>query len=122
MFFSDIIAIHLAVIVTLWFRISYAGDVHEIMFYFIRGASLAITVFYLIIFVLNGLYSMRWDMARFDQMMRVSRSILFGSLFVFIITFDPQDMFSIGRLSIIPFIIGLLLFINLLKASTLPLQ
>jgi lipopolysaccharide/colanic/teichoic acid biosynthesis glycosyltransferase len=112
LFVSDIIAIHLSVLVTLWFRIIYAGDVHEIMFYFIRGASLAITVFYIIVFALNGLYSMRWDVARFDQVMRVSRSILFSSLIVFIITFDPEDMFSIGRLSIIPFIIGLLVFVN----------
>jgi UDP-GlcNAc:undecaprenyl-phosphate GlcNAc-1-phosphate transferase len=113
LFISDFVAIHLSIIITLWFRIIYAGDVHDIMFYFIRGASLAITVFYLIVFALNGLYSMRWDVARFDQVMRVSRSILFSSLIVFIITFDPQDLFSMGRLSIIPFVLSLLVFVNI---------
>jgi UDP-GlcNAc:undecaprenyl-phosphate GlcNAc-1-phosphate transferase len=109
---SDIVSIHLAVLITLWFRAQYAQDAHEIIYYFSRGASLVIAIFYLGVFALHGLFNMRWDVARFDQVMRVSRCILFGSLFVFIITFDPDDMFSLGRLSIIPFMISLLLFVN----------
>jgi UDP-GlcNAc:undecaprenyl-phosphate GlcNAc-1-phosphate transferase len=112
LFLSDILSIHLAIVVTLWFRDLYAYNAHEMLYYFVRGASLVISVFYLIVFALNGLYNMRWDVARFDQVMRVSRSILFGSLLIFIATLDPEQIFSLGRLSILPFTLSMLLFVN----------
>jgi len=68
---------------------------------------LFITLGWLFLFILNDLYSMRWDISRFDKVRRISKTIFFGILLLFVITLDTSAIWSQGR-------IGLLLYAGLL--------
>jgi UDP-GlcNAc:undecaprenyl-phosphate GlcNAc-1-phosphate transferase len=114
---TDIITINLALMASYWLRFysgmfetsySFAPD------YFLTPALLVVvTLFFLGLFSLNGLYGMRWDLSRFDQAMRVSRVIVFAILLVFLITLDPEHLFASSRLNLLFFASLLLIFVNL---------
>lgn len=55
---------------------------------------------------------MRWDVSRFDQIRRVGKVLIFGLLIIFVITLDPANIFSEGRISIIIYGIALFITIN----------
>jgi len=58
------------------------------------------------------LYQMRWDISRFDQLLRTSRVIIFGAALLFLITLDPSRLFSSSRLTLIFYALLLLLLVN----------
>jgi len=102
---SDIINLNIALLLTYLIRF-HSGLFENLSalssnYYLTSGVWLLLTIFFIFLFILNGLYSMRWDVSRFDQLIRVSRVILFGTLILFIITLDPGKIFSIARLSIL---------------------
>ncbi|MCB0277184.1 MAG: sugar transferase [Calditrichaeota bacterium] len=79
---GDILAINLAGYGTWWFRFQ-SGMGNPLNFkalqdFFTEPVFLVITGIWLLIFWLNGLYRMHWDLSRFDQAMRVTRVITFG--------------------------------------------
>jgi UDP-GlcNAc:undecaprenyl-phosphate GlcNAc-1-phosphate transferase len=114
---SDVIMLNMALLITYFIRFQ-SGFFENISnlsldFYFTSGIWLLLTSFFILLFVLNGLYSMRWEVSRFDQVIRVSRVILFGTIILFIITFDPEKIFSPSRLNIIIYAGMLIFLINL---------
>ncbi len=113
---SDVMMLNLALLLTYLIRF-HSGLFENIVslsldYYFTSGVWLLLTSFFIILFILNGLYSMRWDVSRFDKVIRVSRVILFGSLVLFIITFDPGRIFSAARLNILIYAGILMLLVN----------
>ena len=86
------------------------------------GPMFVVTIFWLGLFFLNDLYSMRWDVSRFDKMRRVSNTILFGLLLVFIVTWDSAAFLSAGRLSILIYGALLLFFINLMRLLVIGIE
>ncbi len=114
---SDVITLNLALLITYLIRF-HSGLFENIAdlslnFYFTSGIWLLLTIFFIFLFGLNGLYSMRWDISRFDQVIRVSRVILFGTIILFLITLDPDKLFSPSRLNIVVYAGFLMILVNL---------
>ncbi len=113
---SDVIMLNLSLIFTYIIRF-HSGlfdnpTFLSLDYYFNSGIWLLATSFFIFLFILNGLYSMRWDVSRFDNVIRVSRVILFGAFILFIITLDPGRIFSVARLNILIYAIILMLLVN----------
>jgi lipopolysaccharide/colanic/teichoic acid biosynthesis glycosyltransferase len=113
---SDLVMLNLALLITYLIRF-HSGLFNNISslsleYYLSSGIWLLMSSFFILLFVLNGLYSMRWDISRFDQVLRVSRVILFGALVLFLITLDPRDVFAASRLNIVVYSVILIFFIN----------
>jgi lipopolysaccharide/colanic/teichoic acid biosynthesis glycosyltransferase len=114
--FTDIVAINLSLAITYWFRF-YSGIYQDIgsvppAIAPAATASIIFTIFFTGLFALNGLYNIRWDLSRFDIVLRLSRVITFGAIIIFIITIDPDQMISPSRLTIVFYSIFLILLIN----------
>jgi UDP-GlcNAc:undecaprenyl-phosphate/decaprenyl-phosphate GlcNAc-1-phosphate transferase len=119
LFMSDIIAINIALIFLYWIKFE-SGIFSEIGFpapgiQSFLNISIISTFFFVVLFALNGLYNIKWDLSRFDILLKTSRIILFGGFIIFIITLDPSHILSASRLSIIIFIAILILLINGLR-------
>jgi len=114
---SDVIMINLALLIT--YLIRFQSGLFEnftsltLDFYFSSGIWLLLTSFLILLFVLNGLYTMRWDVSRFDQVVRISRVILFGTIILFFVTLDPEKLLSPSRLSLIVYAGILIILVNL---------
>jgi lipopolysaccharide/colanic/teichoic acid biosynthesis glycosyltransferase len=55
---------------------------------------------------------MRWDISRFDKVVRTSRMIIFGSVILFIATMDPDKLLSVNRLNILIYTVILGILVN----------
>jgi len=113
---SDVLMLNLALIFTYMIRF-HSGLFDNptslsLDYYFNSGIWLLLTSFFIFLFILNGLYSMRWDVSRFDKVIRVSRVLLFGAFILFIITLDPGRIFSPARLTIVIYTLILFLLVN----------
>ena len=69
-------------------------------------------IFWMGLFALNDLYKMRWDVSRFDQVLRISKIITWGVVLLFIVTIDPENLLSAGRITVILYGFILWLFVN----------
>ncbi len=74
---------------------------------------LILTLFWLILFVLNDLYSLRWDVSRFDHLRSSGKVILFGGAVLFLMTMEQGVIFSEGRLTLLIYIAVLLFLVSL---------
>ncbi len=111
---SDILMINAALLLTWWIKFE-SGFLHvnrpvPMDEFLLTPVTFILTVGWIILFVLNNLYNLRWDVARFDKVMHTSRVIIFGILLLFFITLDPANPFSEGRLTLLIYG-GLLLFL-----------
>ena len=113
---SDFFMIHLSLLVTYWLRFNSGlfseMNTYTVQYFLSSGVSFIICFFYIFLFSLNGLYNLRWDVSRFDHTLKTSRVIIFGFIILFIITSDPQNIFSFSRLSIMFFLMILLILVN----------
>ncbi|HEM48754.1 MAG TPA: hypothetical protein ENO27_00955, partial [Caldithrix sp.] len=111
---SDIFTINIALLITWWFRFKSGLMIVERPVDLTIAMNLPVifivTFSWIGLFILNNLYNMRWDVSRFDQIRRVGKVILFGLMIIFIVTLDPTNVFSEGRLAII--IYGITMFIT----------
>jgi UDP-GlcNAc:undecaprenyl-phosphate GlcNAc-1-phosphate transferase len=114
---SDVIMLNLALLLTylIRFRSGLFDNISNLTlnFYFTSGIWLLLTSFFILLFALNGLYSMPWDISRFDKVIRISRVILFGTVVLFFITLDPEKIFSASRINIVVYAGFLILLVNL---------
>jgi UDP-GlcNAc:undecaprenyl-phosphate GlcNAc-1-phosphate transferase len=114
---SDVIMLNLALFVT--YLVRFQSGLFEnisnlsLNFYVTSGIWLLLTSFFILLFALNGLYSMSWDISRFDQVVRNSRVILFGTLLLFIVTLDPEKILSASRINIIIYAGILMILVNI---------
>lgn len=119
LFVSDIIAINITLVLLYWVKFE-SGMISEISLpapgipsFF--ALSVVISLFFIGLFALNGLYNIKWDLSRFDILLKTSRIVFFGGIIIFIITLDPGHILSTSRLSILFFIALLILLINSLR-------
>ncbi|MEL6822240.1 MAG: hypothetical protein AAFP70_10795, partial [Calditrichota bacterium] len=87
-FISDILAMFLALYLTFWFRFQsgiWPGEGNTFWEFIENPVFLFLTAFWLLLFWLNGLYRMGWDISRFDKLLRVSRVIVYGTLFFLVL-------------------------------------
>jgi len=114
---SDVIMINLALLFTYYIR--FQSGLFEnisnlsLTFYASSGIWLLLTSFFILLFALNGLYAMPWDISRFDKVIRISRVILFGTIVLFLATLDPEKIFSASRINIVIYAGTLVILVNL---------
>ncbi len=112
---SDVLAVNLAFYFTWWvkiqFKLGQATRLSESLI-FEPVVLIIFTLAWIFLFYLNNLYSLRWDISRFDQFIRVSKTILFGLIILFILTFNPAELFTEGRLNLLLYGTFLLLLVN----------
>jgi UDP-GlcNAc:undecaprenyl-phosphate/decaprenyl-phosphate GlcNAc-1-phosphate transferase len=112
---SDIITLNLSMVVFIWIRFKFglmATTTQTFEEILSLKPLLMVTLTWLILFVLNDLYTMRWDISRFDKARRISKTILFGILIFFIATWDNDHIISQSRLTIVLYAILLIGFVN----------
>lgn len=107
----DIMMINISLLLTWWVRFS-AGIISvsrpiPLSEFLFPGIILLITAGWILLFILNDLYNMNWDVSRFDQIQHIAKVILFGILILFVITIDFARPFSEGKIALI--IYGLIL-------------
>lgn len=113
---TDIIAINLALALAYWFRF-YSGFYDEIAilppdYYFGSAVSVILTLFFVIVLALNGLYAISWDISRFDLLTRIIKVIFFGSVVIYLVTLDPENFLSASRLTIVLYFLTLMICVG----------
>ncbi len=112
---SDVIALNISMIIFIWVRFKLGLMVNTTQTFeeiLSLQPMLAVTITWLILFVLNNLYTMRWDISRFDKIRRISKIILFGILIFFIVTLDNNNIISQTRMTILLYGVLLIGFVN----------
>lgn len=119
--FGDLIAVNASLYLTYWFKF-HSGVFQPLAFrslqdYLVTPVFLLFSLGWLILFWLNGLYSMPWDVSRFDKTIRVSKVITAGVIIWYIIfavlNWDINSLFSQSRLSTLFFYWGVMIvFVN----------
>jgi len=123
LYISDIVAINIALIFLYWFKFE-SGILSQINLpapgiqsYF--AISVISTLFFIVLFALNGLYNIKWDLSRFDILLKTSRIILFAGIIIFVITLDPNHVLSTSKIGILFFIVLLIVLINGLRLTVI---
>lgn len=114
---SDILAINIALYLTYWvkfqsglFAEAYYRPVSE---YFSSPVFILLLLGWIILFYLNNLYRMDWDISRFEKALRISKVITFGVLFIGLMTLDYQQLVNRSQLlSILSYWVVMLLCVN----------
>ena len=114
---ADILAVNLALFLVYWIRFHPgtlpAGE--YIPFSFFLNPALWITLYWLFIFVFNGLYKSTWDISRIDEILSLFKSISLGVLLLAVATLDLSDPFPSTRLVVFIYWIALLFWTILFR-------
>jgi UDP-GlcNAc:undecaprenyl-phosphate GlcNAc-1-phosphate transferase len=123
-FFGDVLSINLAIYLTWWFRFQ-SGVVNPLTLrslqdYLVAPVWLIFTAYWVILFWLNGLYQMPWDVSRFKKAIRITKVVSFGVLVLLLVLnldiFMQRDLsrlLSITQLSTLGFYwLSLVIFVN----------
>lgn len=115
LFFTDILMFNLALIVfvSIKFHFKLTSSTLLTLSEVLDPLNLVIvTIPWLVLFFLNNLYSMSWDVSRFDKVRRVSKTLIFGLLVIYFITIDFTDLLSESRAALVLYGLLLILFVN----------
>lgn len=103
LFMTDIVSINVALYLTYWFKfqsgIVRPLGIRSIQDYFTTPVFLIFTIGWIMLFWLNEMYNMPWDVSRFDKSVRLSRIITFGTIVLGLITLDFDRPYAPTQLS-----------------------
>ena len=95
---GDILTLNLALYMMHWlkFQSGFLGtsEYRPISEYFVSPVFLLLLLVWILLFFVNNLYHLDWDMSRTEKTWRVSKVITFGILFLALITLDYDHMFK----------------------------
>jgi exopolysaccharide biosynthesis polyprenyl glycosylphosphotransferase len=114
---ADILAVNLALFLVYWVRFhpGTAQQTGVIPFSFFLIPALWITLYWLFIFVFNGLYKSTWDISRIDEIFLLFKSITLGALLLAVATLDLSDPFPRTRLVVFLYWLALLFWAILFR-------
>jgi exopolysaccharide biosynthesis polyprenyl glycosylphosphotransferase len=100
---GDIAAIAAAFAFSYWFRF-HAGVVPQSGYvpfeaYIVSPAMMLLTFYWLMMFLLGGMYEVPWDMSRIDYGLSILKTIGIGTLILFVLTLDLGGISVEGRLT-----------------------
>jgi exopolysaccharide biosynthesis polyprenyl glycosylphosphotransferase len=100
---ADLSGIVIAFLVTYWFRfhsglLAVDGFV-PLEAYVVSPAILILAVFWLVLFLLGGLYEIPWDLSRVDYGLLIVKTVAIGTLFLFLVTLDFRSLTIEGRMT-----------------------
>ncbi len=100
---GDMAAIGGAFLLTYWFRFQsglfLSSGFVPLEAYLVSPGMFLLTVMWLALFLLGGLYEIPWDLSRVDYGISILKAVGIGTLILFLATFDPASMSWEGRLS-----------------------
>jgi UDP-GlcNAc:undecaprenyl-phosphate GlcNAc-1-phosphate transferase len=114
---TDLLSLNVALGITYWFRF-YSGIYESAPivtpeFYLGSAAFILLSFYFMLLFTLNGMYNLSWDISRFDLILRLFKVIFFGTLILYVITLDPENIFSPSRLTIVFYTVVLFLCVTI---------
>ncbi|WP_456440010.1 sugar transferase [Caldithrix abyssi] len=122
----DIFTVNAALFMTWWFRFRSGWMPYKsapsASLVFEPTVMIIFTLGWVALFYMNNLYNLRWDVSRFDHLRRVFRTILFGVIILFVLTFNPAEPFSEGRLSLLIYGGFLLLLVSAGRLAVINLE
>jgi len=125
--FSDLIMLNVALYFTYWLKFNSGIFQPEIYRpasdYFSTPVFLLLTLGWILLFWINNLYDMPWDVSRFDKVWRVSKVITFGILILGIVTADVQEMMNRTQMmSLFCYWASLVGFVNLGRLAIIEME
>jgi len=69
---------------------------------------LTLVVFWWCVFLIRGMYKTPIALSRFDEMVKVSKAVFWGMLFIFLITFDTKEFIGFTKIKLL--IYGIVIF------------
>ncbi len=101
---GDLVAIVSAFLLAYWFRFQsgiFAVNGYVPLEMYVQGpALLVLTVIWLAIFLLAGLYEVPWDVSRIDYSFLIMKAVMAGTFILFILTLDVNNPTMEGRMTI----------------------
>ncbi|MDZ7370053.1 MAG: undecaprenyl-phosphate glucose phosphotransferase [candidate division KSB1 bacterium] len=111
----DFISINLAFFIFVHLRSSARLFVEKDLVFLFQLAFI-LYLFWLLLFIFNGLYQSWYTKSRLDELIAVFKSVSFGILVIFLLTFEPeQDLTAkptLGRMMILSYWLLMLLFVG----------
>ncbi|MGA9117267.1 MAG: exopolysaccharide biosynthesis polyprenyl glycosylphosphotransferase [Bacteroidota bacterium] len=100
---GDILAVVLGFVFSWWFRfhsglVAHGGFV-PFETYITSPVILLMIVYWLVLFLMAGLYEIPWDLSRIDYGLRILKSAAIGTLGLFVLTLDFSGVTLEGRLT-----------------------
>jgi exopolysaccharide biosynthesis polyprenyl glycosylphosphotransferase len=121
---TDLLAVNLALFLVYWLRfragVSPPGADLPPSSYLVPA--LWITLYWLLIFVFNGLYKSTWDISRVDEVLALFKAITLGVLLLAVATIDLSDPFPRSRLVIFNYWLALLVLVTGFRLLTRGLE
>jgi exopolysaccharide biosynthesis polyprenyl glycosylphosphotransferase len=100
---GDVTAILLAFLLSYWLRFHSGFFAHSgyvpLETYVQNPTLLILAIWWLIVFLLAGLYEIPWDLSRIDYGVIILKAVSFGTLVVFLATLDLENLTVEGRLT-----------------------
>ncbi len=124
---SDLVTINLSLYFTHWLKFqsnlfSFA-EYRPLSDYFSTPVFLLLTIAWILMFFLNNLYHMDWDISRFDKIWKVSKVITFGVIIISLITIDFHEFVRASQIySLLIYWITLLIFVNTARLFIIELE
>lgn len=116
---GDLVAIMAAFLLSYWFRFSSGLFEHSgfvpLETYVVSPAMLILAGFWLLMFLVAGLYEIPWDMSRIDYAFLIVKTAAAGTLILFLLTFDFSDVSFQGRLTTLVYGSNVLLLVVLTR-------
>ncbi len=118
---GDLAAIVLSFLLSYWIRFHsglLAQDGYVPLEIYIQNPSLLILALsWLIIFLLAGLYEIPWDLSRIDYSLMIIKAVTFGTLLIFVVTLDFENVTVAGRLTTLMYGGTVAVFVVLFRMS-----
>jgi exopolysaccharide biosynthesis polyprenyl glycosylphosphotransferase len=123
---GDLVALVLAFLFSYWFRF-HSGLVGAegyvpLEMYVRSPALLALTVLWLLLFVLAGLYEIPWDASRIDYVFAIVKTVGLGTLVLLIATMDLSSGTMEGRITMLIYGLAVGLFAILIRMMIVGLE
>ncbi len=117
--FGDIAALFAAFVFSYWFRF-HSGFMPVTVYvpleaYLINPVMLLFALFWLVLFVLAGLYEIPWDVSRVDYGLLIFKTVAIGTLFLFIVTLDFSSVTVEGRITTLMYGAAIAFFVVLVR-------
>ena len=113
--FGDIAALNIAAVLTFHYRFMSGNFANPVQLYWsdVPLPFLILTILWLGIFTFNGLYSFGSTVSRTDELLTIWKVAILGVLLLFLLTVDPTNPLSEGRMALILYGIFVGLFVAL---------
>jgi exopolysaccharide biosynthesis polyprenyl glycosylphosphotransferase len=113
----DILAVNLALFIIYWikFHPEAAMEGEFVPFSVFLLPALWITLYWLFIFIFNGLYKSTWDISRIDEILSLFKSVTLGVLLLAVATLDLSDPFPSTRVVVFIYWLALLFWMILFR-------